>query len=91
MARQRTRLATAIPRKNHVVNEKLLREENTLCNVYKTSRSVLSGIKNTTRSQVFLDPLKHLLGVFLNAFKNIPQRACTSGLKTMVQIVRGEY
>ena len=25
------------------------------------------------------------------AFKNIPQRACPSGLKTMVQIVRGEY
>ena len=27
----------------------------------------------------------------LNSFKNIPQRACPSGLKTMVQIVRGEY
>ena len=87
MARQRTRLATAIPSKNHGVNEKLLRKENASCNVYKTSRSVLSGIKN----KVFLEPLKHLLGVFLNAFKNIPQRACTSGLKTTVQIVTGEY
>ena len=28
---------------------------------------------------------------FLNGLKNIPQRACPSGLKTMVQIVRGEY
>ena len=28
---------------------------------------------------------------FLNSLKDIPQRACPSGLKTMVEIVRGEY
>ena len=74
-----------------MINEKLLREENALCNVYKTSRSVLSGLTKPRRSQVFLDPLKHVMRVFLNAFKNIPQGTCPFGLKTMVQIMRGEY
>ena len=74
-----------------MVNEKLLREENGLCKVCKTSRCVLSGFTKPRRSQVFLDPLKHVVRVFLNAFKNIPQGACPFGLKTMVQIVRGKY
>ena len=38
---------------------------------------------------MFLDPIKHVLRVFLNGLKIIPQRSCPSGLKAMVQIVRG--
>ena len=34
----------------------------------------------------------HLINAasFLNGFKNIPEKACPSGLRTMVPIVRGE-
>ena len=39
---------------------------------------------------MFLHPIKHVLRVFLNGFKNIPEKACLSGLRTMVPIVRGE-
>ena len=34
----------------------------------KTNSSVLSGFKTTRRSRVVLDPIKHLLRVFLNGF-----------------------
>ena len=37
---------------------------------------------------MFLDPIKRAAS-FLNDFKNIPQKACPSGLRTMVPIVRG--
>ena len=30
----------------------------------------------TRRSRVVLDPIKHVLGVFFNGFKNIPGKAC---------------
>ena len=35
---------------------------------------------------MFLHPIKHVL----NGFRNIPVKACLSGLRTMVPIVRGE-
>ena len=38
-----------------------------------------------------LDPIKHVLRVFFNGFKNIPEKACVLGVRTKVQIVRGRY
>ena len=34
---------------------------------------------------MFLDLIKHMLQVFLNSFKNIPRKACPSGVRTRVQ------
>ena len=42
-----------------------------------------------TSSSVFT-PDKTRAASFLNGFKNIPEKACLSGLRTMVPIVRGE-
>ena len=43
------------------------------------------------RAAVFYRPNKARAASSLNGLKNIPQRPFPSGLKTMVQIVRGEY
>ena len=43
------------------------------------------GLKHEVYLSVFR-PDKTLAASFLNGLKNIPQRACPSGLKTMVQI-----
>ena len=44
--------------------------------MFKTRAAVLSGFKTSRRSRVVLDPIKHVLRVFLNGFKNIPGKAC---------------
>ena len=41
-------------------------------------------------SQVFLEPIKHVLQGFLMT-SNFPQKACPSGVSTKVQIVRREH
>ena len=46
------------------------------CNVQNTSSSVSSGFKTTRCSRVVLDPIKHVLRIFLNGLKNIPGIAC---------------
>ena len=48
------------------------------------------GLKTQGVAECFR-PDKTCAVSFLNGLKNIPQRACPSGLKTLVQIVRGEY
>ena len=46
----------------------------TLCNVFKTSRSVLSGLKPRGTAEWF-KPDKTRAASFLNGFKNIPGKA----------------
>ena len=37
---------------------------------------------------MFFFPIKHVLRVFLNGFKNIPLKTCLLGAQTKVQVVR---
>ena len=70
-----------------------------ICLKYNFSRYLIISILRILRKKegflsnvgLFLKPDKTRAASFLNSFKNIPQNAYPSGVRTQVQIVRGRY
>ena len=49
----------------------------------KNEQQCFIGFKSTRRSRVLLDPIKHVLRVFFNSFKNKPETRVQRELKQL--------